>query len=133
MTFHVEYYFPFFRGTGITSREKVTVERHTDKEYYAGACDDLRIGVTMIFYLQNLAEYMQEKYKGLKDPGDRPVTFSGLASEGKILFPLQKDKEAVKVERELSKNRTNPDRSSAAMVMRKLWRALQWRIWILTP
>ena len=105
--FHVEYYFPFFRGTGITSREKVTVERHTDKESYAGACDDLRIGVTMIFYLQNLAEYMQEKYKGLKDPGDRPVTVSGLASEGKILFPLQKDKEAVKVERELSKNRTN--------------------------
>lgn len=50
---------------------------------------------------------MQEKYKGLKDPGDRPVTVSGLASEGKILFPLQKDKEAVKVERELSKNRTN--------------------------
>ena len=89
--FHVEYYFPFFRGTGITSREKVTVERHTDKESYAGACDDLRIGVTMIFYLQNLAEYMQEKYKGLKDPGDRPVTVSGLASEGKILFPLQKD------------------------------------------
>lgn len=103
----MEYYFPFFRGTGITSREKVTVERHTDKESYAGACDDLRIGVTMIFYLQNLAEYMQEKYKGLKDPGDRPVTVSGLASEGKILFPLQKDKEAVKVERELSKNRTN--------------------------
>ena len=30
--FHVEYYFPFFRGTGITSKEKVTVERHTDKE-----------------------------------------------------------------------------------------------------
>ena len=43
--FHVEYYFPFFRGTGITSREKVTVERHTEKESYAGACDDLRIGV----------------------------------------------------------------------------------------
>ena len=39
--FHVEYYFPFFRGTGITSKEKVTVERHTDKESYAGACDDL--------------------------------------------------------------------------------------------
>ena len=105
--FHVEYYFPFFRGTGITSREKVTVERHTEKESYAGACDDLRIGVTMIFYLQNPAEYMQEKCRGLKDPGNRPVTVSGLASEGKILFPVQKDKEAVKVERELSKNRTN--------------------------
>ena len=101
------YSFPFFRGTGITTQEHVVVERHSEKESYAGACDDLRLGVTLIFYLQNLAEYMQEKYKGLKDPGDRPVTVSGLASEGKILFPLQKDKEAVKVERELSKNRTN--------------------------
>ena len=36
-------------------------ERHADKESYAGACDDLRIGVTLIFYLQNLAEYMLEK------------------------------------------------------------------------
>ena len=53
--------------------------------------------LSLIHILQNLAEYMQEKYKGLKDPGDRPVTVSGLASEGKILFPLQKDKEAVKM------------------------------------
>lgn len=104
--FHVEYYFPFFRGTGITSREKVTVERHTEKESYAGACDDLRIGVTMIFYLQNPAEYMLEKYKGNLREG-QPLTITGLAREGKILFPVQKDKEAVKVERELTKNRNN--------------------------
>ena len=105
--FHVEYSFPFFRGTGITTQEHVVVERHSEKESYAGACDDLRLGVTLIFYLQNPAEYMQEKCRGLKDPGNRPVTVSGLASEGKILFPVQKDKEAVKVERELAKNRTN--------------------------
>lgn len=105
--FHVEYYFPFFRGTGITSREKVTVERHAEKESYAGACDDLRIGVTLIFYLQNPAEYMQEKYCGIKNCGERPLTISGLASEGKILFPVQKDKEAVKVEQEISKKRSN--------------------------
>ena len=104
--FHVEYYFPFFRGTGITSKEKLTVERHTDKESYAGACDDLRLGVTLIFYLQNPAEYMLEKYKGNLREG-QPLTITGLAREGKILFPVQKDKEAVKVERELTKNRNN--------------------------
>ena len=62
--FHVEYSFPFFRGTGITSQESVVVERHAEKESYAGACDDMRLGVTLIFYLQNPAEYMLEKYKG---------------------------------------------------------------------
>ena len=56
--FHVEYYYPFFKGTGITTNEPVTVERHADKESFAGACDDLRIGITLIFYLQNGARYM---------------------------------------------------------------------------
>lgn len=104
--FHVEYSFPFFRGTGITTQEKVVVERHAEKESYAGACDDLRIGVTLIFYLQNPAEYMLEKYKGTH-LGNQPLTLTGLAREGSILFPVQKDKEAVKVERELTKNRNN--------------------------
>ena len=105
--FHVEYYFPFFRGTGITTQEQVIIERHAEKESFAGACDDLRIGITLIFYLQNPAEYMLEEYKESMDSGIHPVTLSGLASEGKILFPVQKDKEAVKVEKETNLNRTN--------------------------
>ena len=51
--FHVEYYYPFFRGTGITTQEQVTVERHADKDAFSAACDDLRIGITLIFYLQS--------------------------------------------------------------------------------
>ncbi|MCI5623239.1 DUF3881 family protein [Anaerostipes sp.] len=105
--FHVEHYYPFFHGTGITTQEQVVIERHADKESYAGACDDLRIGVTLIFYLQNAAEYMLEEYKGKMQSGIQPLTLSGLALEGKILFPVQKDKETVKVEKELSQNRTN--------------------------
>ena len=61
--FHVEYYYPFFRGTGITTQEQVTVERHADKDAFSAACDDLRIGITLIFYLQNAAEYMKESGK----------------------------------------------------------------------
>ena len=29
--FHMEYYYPFFRGTGITTQESVIVEKHADK------------------------------------------------------------------------------------------------------
>ena len=104
--FHVEYTFPFFRGTGITTQEHVVIERLAEKEAYAGASDDLRVGVTLIFYLQNPAEYMLEKYKG-NFQETQPVTLTALAREGKILFPVQKDKEEVKVERELTKNRNN--------------------------
>ena len=105
--FYPDYYFPFFRGTGITTQENVIIERHTEKESFAGACDDLRIGVTLIFYLQNAAEYMKEKYKSGMLPDGQPLTLSGLAREGKILFPVEKDKEAVKAERELTKNRNH--------------------------
>ena len=67
--FYPDYYFPFFRGTGITTQESVVIERHADKESFAGACDDLRIGVTLIFYLQNAAEYLQQREKGNILPG----------------------------------------------------------------
>lgn len=105
--FHVEYYFPFFRGTGITTDENVVIERHAAQQSFAGACDDLRIGVTLIFYLQNVAEYMLENQKGIAPEGRKILTISGLAKEGMVLLPLQKDEEAARAERELAKNRSN--------------------------
>lgn len=105
--FHVEYYYPFFRGTGITTQERITVERHSDKESFAGGCDDMRIGITLIFYLQNPAEFMVEYGKGLRFPETMPLTLSALASEGKILLPVQKDKEAVRVDKEMTQNRNH--------------------------
>ena len=105
--FHMEYYFPFFRGTGVTTQEHIVVEKHAEKDSYAGACDDLRIGVTLIFYLQNAAEYMIEYYKQNGKVNSYPLSLSGLAKEGKILLPLQKDKEQVKIEQEASQNRNH--------------------------
>lgn len=103
--FHVEYTYPFFKGSGITTQEQVTVERHADKDAFSAACDDLRLGITLIFYLQNPAEYMKESKKQIVD--SQPVTLSGLAGKGKILLPVLKDKEAVKVEKDNSENRTS--------------------------
>ena len=51
--FMYDYYYPYIRGTGITTEEDITVTRHASRESYAGVCDDLRVGVTIIFYLQN--------------------------------------------------------------------------------
>ena len=103
--FHLEYYFPFFRGTGISTNERVIVEKHADKDSYAGACDDVRIGVTLIFYLLNAGEFLDEKKKGLLGSRDTSVTLSGLALEGKILFPVEKNAGQVKKNQELASNR----------------------------
>ena len=45
--FQMEYYFPYFFGTGITLQEEVIIEKHAGHESFAGACDDMRIGVTI--------------------------------------------------------------------------------------
>jgi len=104
--FRPDYWFPFFKGTGITSEEDIVIEQHAEKESFAGACDDFRIGVTLIFYLQNAAEYMIRERKNELNK-KTTITLSALASEGKILLPLQKDKESVLVEKEMSRNRAN--------------------------
>lgn len=92
--FEMEYYFPYFRGTGITMQEEVTIEKHAGKESYAGACDDIRIGVTVIFYLQNAGEYLTQRSRGNISSGVYNVTLSGLAKKGTILLPvMQSDEE----------------------------------------
>lgn len=103
--FYMEYYFPYFRGTGITTQEKIIIDRHTATDSYVGACDDIRIGVTIIFYLQNIGSYKKELHKGSFSNQMQPLTISGLAKEGKILFPVQKDKEQVRIEQEASRVR----------------------------
>lgn len=104
--FQMEYYYPFFRGTGITTQESVAVEQHSDKESFAGACDDLRIGVTLIFYLQRAAEYLNASQKGLLNAQGQPVTLTGLAREGMIVLPIRKDGRQTKENAEISTTRS---------------------------
>lgn len=44
--------------------EEMTIERHLDKESYAVICDELKTGVTLIFYLQNVMDYLDYLYSG---------------------------------------------------------------------
>lgn len=91
---------PFFHGTGVTTQEAVTVEKHVDRNAFSGACDDLRIGITLIFYLQNTAEYMKESERKIDN---YPLILSGLAGEGKILLPVLKIKKLSRWSRNLQR------------------------------
>lgn len=93
--FQMDYYYPYFIGSGITTDEKVEVERRSDREAYAGVCDEVRIGVTLIFYLQNIIEYLQETGSTARRI---PVntTLSALSNKGKIVFPIYKNESQIK-------------------------------------
>lgn len=105
--FHMEYCYPYFNGGQITSYEDVTIERHADKESFAGACDDMRLGITLIFYLINAADYMNTCRNGSFAQAKPPLTLSGLAREGMILFPVKKDPVQVEAEKKSWKQKSS--------------------------
>lgn len=95
-TFRMDYYYPYLIGTGITTEELIEIERHAEKESYAGICDDVRLGVTLIFYIQNNTEVMRERKTYGHYRNGVNATLSGLAFYGKILLPIQKTEEQIK-------------------------------------
>lgn len=94
-TFEMEYYYPYLCGKNISTIEPAEVEKHAEKESYAGICDEVRIGVTLIFYLQNVVDYLAvSKSKGYMNLADG-VILAALSTEGKILFPINKAEKKV--------------------------------------
>lgn len=85
-----EYYFPYFQGKQEKLYETVTVERHAEKESYAGVCDDLSLGVSIIFYVQNVADLLNEQRLNQLSSCTVTLRFSGLSTGGKILLPVVK-------------------------------------------
>ena len=103
--FKVAYYFPYFQGSGISTYSEIAVERKIEKEQYVGMCEDSRIGISLIFTLQNGIEYMRERQAGFAENLMTSVTLSGLSLSGTILLPVVKDEQKLKSEREASDNR----------------------------
>lgn len=91
--FHMEYYYPYFYGTEITTMEEIEIQKHAEKESYAGVCDDVRLGVTLIFYLQNLADFLSDQTRGNRSIWLNGAILSGLSVEGKILLPVEQRNE----------------------------------------
>lgn len=86
-SFHLDYYYPYLFGTSITTQEQIDVEKHAEKESYAGVCDEMNLGVTLIFYVQNVADYLAEANRHLSRIYHGAM-LSGLSTEGKILCPV---------------------------------------------
>ena len=86
--YHRDYYVPYFQGKNEKRYENLTVERHAEKEAYAGVCDDFSMGVTIIFYVQNVADFLSEQRMNRLSMGTVTVKFSGLSTSGKILLPV---------------------------------------------
>lgn len=105
--FIYDYYYPYLRGTGITTTEDVSVERHAEKESYAGVCDDVKVGVSLIFYLQNRIPYVKAQAQGRLPIRGTTLTLSALSIKGSIMLPIKKDEYQKKKSQKDSRNRSN--------------------------
>jgi len=101
----LDFYYPVCRPLSISTNENIGIERFASNEYFAGICDDPRIGVTLIFDIPNSVDVMK---RFAQDNGDMEekatVEFAGLSINGMIMLPIKKDI-GEKAKRE--KNATN--------------------------
>ena len=86
--FHIEYFYPYFRGEYESTNEDIEIDRHADKNSYAAICDDLRLGITLIYYLQNISECFQAT-EGKMFVKKGTTVLSALSTEGKIILPVE--------------------------------------------
>lgn len=104
--FKREYYYPYLSGSDMSSTADCSIQRHAEKETYAGLLDEYRVGISLIFYLENGFEYRERKL----DHASRKVesvNLTGLAMEGKVLLPLHKTRKQIEMARVASKDRNN--------------------------
>jgi len=114
--FKVEYYYPYLLGSASSESEEITIERHIDKESYAAVSEELKAGVTLIFYVQNVMEYLDfmvplmqnnksdygtfnlfTRNLSEKIPfNGKSVVLSALSVGGMILLPISKNQHQIK-------------------------------------
>lgn len=103
--FYLGHYFPYCNGNCLTVQEDVGINKRVDTDAYTGMCDDLRLGVSLIFYLQNLSDFMK---KGKIQEGiakNANVYLSALSVEGKIILGVEQNEYQLK-----QRNETNAHR-----------------------
>lgn len=94
--FHMDHYFPYLIGQGVSTREEVGINKRVDTEAYTGMCDDYRLGVSLIFYLQNVIEYLEKMNQNMPMNTNFAITLSALSLEGRTLLPIEKDEIQVR-------------------------------------
>ncbi|MCR5083460.1 MAG: DUF3881 family protein [Parasporobacterium sp.] len=103
----VEYYFPYITGKSSQETKEILIEKHISKTSFAGACDDYRVGVSLVFYLQNAMEYIDSLVHERFKKGPYDVKFSALSTSGTILFPIQKTQVQINNAKKDLRNRQN--------------------------
>ena len=122
--FKMDYYYPYLTSELRSDNDEITVERHCDKESYAVVCDELKAGVTLIFYLQNVMEYMnyitgvegfdyndfdlsKKNILSSRPINGKQISITAMSVGGMILLPVSKNEKQRQKYNAAATNRKN--------------------------
>lgn len=104
--FQMEYYYPYLRSEDVTSMADCSIQRHAEKETYAGLLDEYRVGISLIYYLDNVFDY-RERVEDHMSTEVRSANLTGLCVDGKILFPVEKTQKQIEKAQVTMKERSS--------------------------
>lgn len=92
----MEYSYPYLESEAFANCEEIIIERHADKDSYAAICDEIKVGVSLIFYLQNILDYYRYMHEKKNSVTGKSVTLTAFSREGNVLLPVHKSDTQIK-------------------------------------
>lgn len=89
--FNIDHSFPYCTGESKVVQSDIQIEPHTDKDAYYVISDDFNLGMTLIYNLQNISDYMKASWSNKKYKIPKKVKFGALSMQGKILYGVHLD------------------------------------------
>ncbi len=101
-----DYYFPFCEGRHTYLRKGFSTEKLISNNSFVGDIEDLRSGVSVIFYIINALDYMEWDENGFINYNKAPIALSALSINGTVLLPISMSEHDVKKKKAELQNRT---------------------------
>jgi hypothetical protein len=90
-TFTLDHAFPYCHGLHTAVYPEIQIESHSDKEAYSGVSDDYDLGITLIYALINVVDYVKSTWSNDFYRPPTKVRLGALSIEGRVLYGIHLD------------------------------------------
>ena len=104
-TVMVDNAFPYCIGKTTTTQPEIQIDGHTDMEAYSGVSDDYNLGITLIYKIQNVVDYVRSIWLNDYFKNPKKVKFGALSLNGRILYGVHLDHMSLPYEKQPISNK----------------------------
>lgn len=104
-TIMVDNSFPYCIGKTTTTQPEIQIDGHTDMEAYSGVSDDYNLGITLIYKIQNVVDYVRSIWLNDYFKNPKKVKFGALSLNGRILYGVHLDQMSLPYEKQPISNK----------------------------